>query len=185
MSSRSGSRLFPASLLKIIQISQCTILWRARKTNILSYSIFFLYFLWKWNLLSVFPLCLFNFGDCFQSCSILRVFAKYIMKIIRVCALWWSGELSPLKRANCFHWDEILNLGLIFADFWKPSNNRLEQTKLRIQKRVLFTCSGSLGLLTIWSLLLDSFFYFEERDLVDLWGSFPRKVSIQFGILCG
>ena len=69
------------------------------------------------NFVSVFPLCLFNFGGCFQSCSILRVFAKYIMKIIRVCALWWSGELSPLKRANCFHWDEILILRLIFVGF--------------------------------------------------------------------
>ena len=69
------------------------------------------------NFFSVFLLCLFNFGGCFQSCSILRVFAKYIMKIIRVCALWWSGELSPLKRANCFHWDEILILRLIFVGF--------------------------------------------------------------------
>ena len=119
ISSGSGSRLFPAFLLYITSI---TIImhnfWRARKTNILPYSIFFLYQLWM-RILLVF-LCLFNFGGCFQSCSILRVFAKYIMKIIRVCALWWSGELSPLKRANCFHWDEILILRLIFVGFLKP-----------------------------------------------------------------
>ena len=121
MSSGSGSRLFPAFLLYItsITIIMHNSLEGKKDKHIALFNILFISTLNE-NFFSVFPLCLFNFGGCFQSCSILRVFAKYIMKIIRVCALWWSGELSPLKRANCFHWDEILILRLIFVGFLKP-----------------------------------------------------------------
>ena len=41
-------------------------------------------------------------------CSILGVFAKFIMEIICVCTLWWSSKLSTncFPQNEVFHWRE-------------------------------------------------------------------------------
>ena len=55
-------------------------------------------------------------------CSILRVFAKFIMEIICVCALWWSGKLfTPIE--NCFAQNEVLDreTGWSLMEFTKKS----------------------------------------------------------------